>query len=113
MQNGNQWKSRVQEIFHICQEELKRTTEIGKKMLLATKTNSILHDAYEEIGHLAVTDLKNNNLSWENERVKELLVKIENSENDLEEIETEVNKIKFSSAPQDVSNDNRNEDKPN
>ena len=113
MQNGRQWKSRVQEIFQICQDELKRTTEIGKKMLMATKTNSILHDAYEEIGHLAVSDIKNNKLKWENERVKELMLKIKTSEEDLKEIEKEVNKIKFSSAPQDVSDSDKHRDKPN
>ena len=45
-----QWKNKVQDILHTCQEELKRTTEIGKKMLSASSTNSELHSAYEELG---------------------------------------------------------------
>ena len=31
------WKNRVQEMLNICQEELKKTTEIGKKMISASK----------------------------------------------------------------------------
>ena len=27
----SQWKNRMQEMLNICQEELKKTTEIGKK----------------------------------------------------------------------------------
>lgn len=96
MQKTPQWKNKVNEIFQTCQEEIKRTTEIGKKMLSASKTNTSLHDAYEEVGNLVVKALRSGELKWENARVKELINTIENCEQDLEEIEDEVNKIRFS-----------------
>ncbi|MCP4912416.1 MAG: hypothetical protein GY909_04800 [Oligoflexia bacterium] len=103
MQKTPQWKNRVQEIFQTCQEELKRTTEIGKKMLSATKTNTNLHEAYEEVGTIVVKAIRNGELDWNNPRVKELINIIENCEQDLEEIEDEVNKIRFAQGPVDIS----------
>ena len=97
------WKNKVNEIFQVCQDEFKRTTEIGKKMISASKTNSTLHETYEEIGSLVVQALKDGDLKWENTRVKELLETINQCEEDLESIEGEVNKIKFASGPVDVS----------
>ncbi|MBT3584552.1 MAG: hypothetical protein HN509_06580 [Halobacteriovoraceae bacterium] len=97
------WKAKVQEIFQVCQDELKRTTEIGKKMLSASKTNSSLHDAYEELGHLAAKAVTEKEIEWNNPRVKELLNIIGNCESDLEDIEEEVNKIRFSAGPVDVN----------
>jgi hypothetical protein len=104
MQHKNpQWRSRVQEIFQVCQDEIKRTTEIGKRMLNASKTNSCLHEAYEELGSLAFKALKEGKLEWDNPRVKELMGTIDHCESDLEDIEKEVNKIRFAAGPMDVS----------
>lgn len=102
MEKNQQWKSKVQELFQVAQDELKRTTEIGKKMLTASKTNSSLHEAYEELGMLAAKAIENGTLNWNNERVKDLLAEIANCEKDLEVIESEVKKIKFSAGPMDI-----------
>lgn len=96
MQKNQQWKSKVQAIFQVCQDEVKKTTEIGKKLLSASKTNSSLHEAYEELGMLVKNDLRNGFLKWDNPRVEEILKTISNCENDLDRIENEVNDIKFS-----------------
>jgi hypothetical protein len=103
MNKNQQWKDKVQEMFQVCQEEIKRTTKIGKKMLTASKTNTCRHEAYEELGQLAAKEIEAQNLSWEHPRVVELLEMIKNCETDLDEIEEEMNKIKFSASPQDVS----------
>lgn len=103
MQKTPQWKNKVQEILNVCQEEIKRTTEIGKKMLSASKTNTCLHESYEELGVLVVKAIKDGSLKWDNPRVKELINTIENCEHDLDEIESEVNKIRFSAGPVDIS----------
>lgn len=103
MQKHPQWKSKVQEIFQTCQSEIKRTTEIGKKMLTASKTNSCLHEGHKELGILVAKALESGELKWENKRVEELLQTISSCEDDLEEIENEVNKIKFAAGPQDIS----------
>jgi len=96
MQSNQPWKNKVQELFQICQEELKRTTEIGKKMLSASKTNTSLHESYEKLGLLAVEQLESGQLKWEDSRVSELIDKIKTCEKDLESFEGDVNKIKTS-----------------
>lgn len=93
-----QWKSKFNEIIETCQSELKRTTDIGKKMLSASKTNSTLHESYEEIGALVVKALKSGELTWENARIAEIMKTIEGCEKDLETMEKEVNNIRFSDS---------------
>ena len=103
MQKQPGWQLKFQEMLQTCQDEVKRTTEIGKKMLSASRTNSNLHEAYEELGVLAARALKDGSLNWDNARVKEILNTINNCEHDLEVIEDEVNKIKFSAGTMNVS----------
>ena len=69
-----EWKSKFQEMMQVCQEELKKTTEIGKKMLTASKANSDLKEAYEELGIYIVAETRKGNLNLEHvlKRVKEL-----------------------------------------
>ncbi len=95
MEKQNDWRTKFQDIFQTCSEELKKTTEIGKKMLSASKTNSTLHEAYEELGVMAAEAIKKNEISWENERVKKILKTIEGCESDLKDIENQVNDIRF------------------
>lgn len=96
MQKNQQWKNKVQELFESAQTEIKRTTEIGKKMFSASKTNSNLNEAYEELGHLAAKALERGDLDWNHARVKELLMIIKTCKDDLAKIEGEVHDIKFS-----------------
>jgi len=95
MQNQNEWRNKFQEMFQLCQDELRKTTEIGKKMLTASKTNSTLHESYEELGVLAVKAIEEGELNWESPRVKEILKKIESCRSNLTDIENEVNSIRF------------------
>lgn len=93
------WKQKVQDLVSVCQEELKRTTEIGKKMLSASRTNTNLHESYEQLGVLVYKAMREGSLKWDNTQVKELINNIENCEQDLQDIEEEVNKIRFSPGP--------------
>ncbi|PIK14806.1 hypothetical protein [Halobacteriovorax sp. JY17] len=97
MQKQPQWKDRFSEMVQVCQEELKRTTEIGKKMLSASKTNTTLHEAYEELGHLTFKAVEEGKLEFDDARVKELVNTIKSCEFDLEKIENDVNDIKKNS----------------
>lgn len=97
MQKQPQWKDRFSEMVQVCQEELKRTTEIGKKMLSASKTNTTLHESYEELGHIAFKAIEEGKFDFENARVKELVNTIRSCEFDLEKIENDVNDIKKNS----------------
>ncbi len=94
MSTNNEWKSKFQEIFNVCQEELKKTTDIGKKMLMASKSNSKLHEAYEKLGHLAFEAMASGELDWNKEQVTKLVKKIEKYTKELESIEKDVNDLK-------------------
>lgn len=100
-----QWKNKVQDILHICQEELKKTTEIGKKMLSASTTNSDLHNAYEELGLIMKKKIEDQELVINDPKIHEMIRMIKEKENTLEEIEKEVRKIKISTGVKDISRD--------
>jgi len=101
----HQWKDKVQEIFNVCQSELKRTTEIGKKMLSASKTNSELHDSYESLGRLAAKSLEDKTLKWDHPEIEEILQKIAKCKIDLDEIEGQVRDIKKVGQDEDNKKD--------
>lgn len=98
-----QWKNKVQNILNLCQEELKKTTEIGKKMLSASSTNSDLHSAYEELGLYIKNQIEEEKLSIDDSKVLHLIELIKEKEKTLEEIENEVKKIKISTGVEDIS----------
>ena len=106
VKKDKQWRHKFKNLMDNCQQEVKRTTEIGKKMLSASKTNSCLHESYEELGALVMKAIKAGELEWSHPKVKELIAQIENCENDLNTIENEVNKIRFPTAPIDISKQN-------
>ena len=88
------WKTRVQEMLNICQEELKKTTEIGKKMISASKANSELHETYELLGQEILKDIRQNKINWENTEAIRLIKIIEQKEAMLESMESQVQDIK-------------------
>jgi hypothetical protein len=96
MDTSSPWKAKVHSILQACQEEFKRTTQIGKKMLSASKVNTCLRESYEELGKYTAECLEKNELQWDNGRAQELLQTIQECRKTLEEIEGEVNQIKFS-----------------
>lgn len=112
MQKNSDWKLKFHDLLQTCQDELKKTTIIGKKMLSASKTNSCLHDAYKELGILCAEELKKGSLNWDNSKVQELIHTIQQCEEDLEHIEAEVKNVKFSASPQDVSSKEESKDNP-
>jgi pyruvate formate-lyase activating enzyme-like uncharacterized protein len=95
---SQQLKEKMSGILQVCQNELKRTTEIGKKMLSASKANSTLHSAYEELGQLVVKEINSGALKWEHSKVKEILEQIKSCESDLNNIEKDVQDIKAAAS---------------
>ncbi len=94
MKNEVDWRVRFQDILQVCQKEFKRTTIIGKKMLNASKSNTKLHESYEELGKLVVREIRENRLECQLPQIKELMDTIDSCEKELEKIEKEVKKIK-------------------
>lgn len=91
---AHNWKEKFSDMLELCQVELKRTTEIGKKMLSASATNTLLHEKYEDLGKLALAALKDKSLNWENEDAGKLAEQIDQLELELTEFESEVEEIK-------------------
>jgi len=93
-----EWKKKLHGLMRGCQDELSKATNIGKKMITASQTNSCLQEKYIELGKLATKHLKAGILEWENPRVDELLDEIEDCKKDLQSIEEEVHEIKSHSS---------------
>ena len=94
--NQQHWKRKVHHFFRDCQSEFKRTTEIGRKMLSASKTSSTLRDAYEELGQILEKEVDKGNNNFTHPRIMDLLAIVKACKNDLEHIEGEMNRIRFS-----------------
>jgi hypothetical protein len=87
-------KSFYQKFILFIKKELDRTTNIGKKMFSASKANTTLNESYENLGRLAFEEMHNKNLSWHNDKAKVLFEQINQCNNDLEKLESDLEKIK-------------------
>ena len=83
--------------FHNIQNEIKKTSAIGRKMLTASRTNAHLKDTYEELGKLIEKGVDSGEVDWDSARLRALLHSVKACKKDLEEIERKMNKIKFPS----------------
>lgn len=92
--SNNPWVDRFNDMVNTCQNEFKRTTEIGKKMLSASQSNSQLQDEYQKLGKLVAKALKKNDLKWENEKASEILLEIDQLKGQLKGFEKEVQDLK-------------------
>jgi superfamily I DNA/RNA helicase len=92
--NGQQWGNRFQELLQACQTELKKTTQIGMKMLSASQSNTELHEEHEALGILVVNAIKSGELDWENESVKSIIENIDKLKDELHSFEEEVQNLK-------------------
>ena len=89
------WKSGIKKLLNICQDEVKKTTKIGHKMIHASHTSTCLKDAYEKLGKVTFEAMESKSLLWEDEVAVELFNIIHDCRNNLVVLEDEVNKIKF------------------
>jgi hypothetical protein len=94
MNNKEDWKKKLSDVLESCQGELRKTTEIGRKMLVASRRNSELKEAYEMLGLMALKDVRSEQLNWSNDKAQELIAKIDKYEEELENIEDDVQNIK-------------------
>ncbi len=88
------WKSRFSRFFRSAEDEIKKTTAIGKKMLSASRTNTNLHDCYEKLGIMVETAVKNKTLTWEDPKVNGILKEIEDLKKELSQYEDDLQNIK-------------------
>ncbi len=88
------WKSKCQNLLSNCQTEIKKTTAIGKKMIMASKTNTELHQVYEALGRKVFAAIKSDELKWDDDEVRQIIECIDRSQEDLNHYEEEVTSIK-------------------
>lgn len=94
MSEMNQWKNKFQEMMQVCQGELKKTAEIGKKMITASQSSASLEKKYIKLGALVCSSIENGDLEWSNDKAKSLIEEINKLKAQLESIESEVQDIK-------------------
>lgn len=102
MHRQSQWKHKVQEVLQGSFDEIKKTTLLGKRMLNASKTNSCLHKAYEDLGRLVMESYNRGDMNLPDYKARELVETINYCESELKAIEQEMQKIKFASGPEVV-----------
>lgn len=93
-QNSSNWKNKVHGILNICQDELKRTTEIGTKMISASKINNEVKSKYEEIGRLVAKSYNQGEQDHLQASVRALIEKINELESELKGFESQVKNLK-------------------
>lgn len=93
-QQHNDWKEKVQQVLEVCHLEIKRTKDIGKKMILASKTNTSLRESYERLGQIVCQEVEQGNLKVDHPEIDEIIATIKSCENDLEVMEQDVHVIK-------------------
>jgi hypothetical protein len=94
MEHKSPWKEKLDVLVNTCQDELKKTAEIGKKMLSASRENSLLSDAYEKLGKYTFEAMKNKDLKWDDEKANQTVTDIVECLEKLENIESDVQNIK-------------------
>lgn len=86
--------NKLQDLVQTFQGELKKTTQIGMKMISASQSNSELKESYEQLGILVVQAIKNDDLKWENKETHRLIKKIDNLKKQLTSLEDDLHTIK-------------------
>lgn len=94
--NNPDWKVKVQDALLHLQDEVKKTTQVGMKMISASKTSSCLNKAYEDLGMLVCKAIDDGSLTWESQKAQDLLKTIEKCKEELHDIEQDVKNIKSS-----------------
>lgn len=94
-----QFQAKLKRFICGCHQEINRTTKIGQRMISASKVNSDLHKNYEELGRSMARAYENGQIEFPNSQSKALYYQIVQDEKELQEIQREINKIKFSSGP--------------
>ena len=97
--NSNYWKGKFNHWFFNLHQEVIKTGVIGKKLLTASRTNAHLKDTYEELGRLLEKGIESGEVEWDSVKVRALLHTIKACKKDLEHLERQVHKIKFSAGP--------------
>lgn len=108
MKQNSKWKVYLNRWFLSFHQEAIKAGVIGKKLLTASRTNAHLKDTYEELGRLLEKGIESGEVDWDSKKVRALLHTAKACKKDLEHIEKQVYKIKFSTGPKGPEDISRN-----
>ncbi len=99
MKKNSNWKANLDRLFFTFHQEVIKAGVIGRKLLTASRTNAHLKDTYEELGRLLEKGIESGEIEWDSAKVRALLHTANACKKDLEHLEKQVYKIKFSAGP--------------
>ena len=88
------WRAKFNDLLDTCQSELKKTTQIGKKMLSASQSTAELNDIYRNLGMKFKEAIEKGEVSSSDPEFEELVATGVKLESDLEGFESEVQSLK-------------------
>lgn len=92
--NNETWRKKALGVLQACENELRKTTAIGVKMIHASRASSELHETYEEIGKLVAKMIEAGEMPSPSTRVDNLLARIRELEQILGDMEGQVSSLK-------------------
>ena len=84
------WRLKLNDLVQTCQSELKKTTQIGLKMISASQSNIQLHEIYENLGKWLMAEVVSGRIKIEDEKIEELISRVKDLESELEGFEKDV-----------------------
>lgn len=93
------WKDNTKYWIFCFHQEVIKAAVLGKKLLKASRTNAHMKETYEELGRLLEKGVDAEEVNWDSPKMRALLHTIKACKKDIEHIENQVHKIKFSSGP--------------
>ncbi len=92
--NNETWRKKALGVLQACENELRRTTAIGMKMIHASKASSELHETYEEIGRNVVKMIDAGEIASPSARIDNLVARVRELEQVLGDMEGQVSELK-------------------
>ena len=99
MKKNSNWKVNLDRWLFSFHQEVIKAGVIGKKLLTASRTNAHLKETYEELGRLLEKGIESGEVEWDSAKIRALLHTARACKKDLEHLEKQVYKIKFSAGP--------------
>lgn len=82
--------------YAVCRKELDKTQKIARKLIDGSETKNEIAESYIQLGEIFENALKDDQIQFESEEVKEIISKIEKNKKSLASLDGEVSDLKFS-----------------
>ncbi len=92
--NNETWRKKALGVLQVCENELRRTTAIGMKMIHASRASTELHDTYEEMGKIVAKMIESGELKSPSSRIDNLMARAKELEVLLGDMEGQVSELK-------------------